>query len=159
MAMVRRGYRELLEPALARDPGRVGGGGGQVLLKVAPPPPTAAAGDDGAGRFDAFGTSSDELRPLECDGEDGMKLIMPGSLRQRGDFALIDLALCKEGKDRDTSDDDKPGGRDGATGRPSSSCGGTATGRPSRDRKLAPPFYRWQVHRVQFRSMGPLYVA
>ena len=149
MAMVRRGYRELLEPALARDPGRGGGGGGggQVLLKVAPPPPTAAAGDDGAGRFDAFGTSSDELRPLECDGEDGMKLIMPGSLRQRGDFALIDLALCKEGKDRDTSDDDKPGGRDGATGR------------PSRDRKLAPPFYRWQVHRVQFRSMGPLYVA
>ena len=149
VAMVRRGYRELLEPALARDPGRGGGGGGggQVLLKVAPPPPTAAAEDDGAGRFDAFGTSSDELRPLECDGEDGMKLIMPGSLRQRGDFALIDLALCKEGKDRDTSDDDRPGGRDGATGR------------PSRDRKLAPPFYRWQVHRVQFRSMGPLYVA
>ena len=130
-------YRDLLALA-TNDNDRPEDSDGQVLLKVASPPPQSRRRSR---RRHLGGRNGADQQPFVFE-TDGVKLVMPGSLRKSGDFALIDVALVRDDR-----------GATSATSSPSRGRG-AALGPQSRGRRLSPPSYRWSVDRVQFRSMG-----
>ena len=128
-------YRDLLSMSTEGN-GHQNSDNSQVLLKLASPPPQSRRRS--RRRYLMGMNDSNQPRVFESD---GVKLIMPGSLRKSGDFALIDVALVRD--DRSTSSPNSP-----SRGR------GTALGQQPRGRRLSPPSYRWSVDRVSFRSIG-----
>mmetsp|Transcript_29368 Transcript_29368/g.85396 ORF Transcript_29368/g.85396 Transcript_29368/m.85396 type:complete len:212 (-) Transcript_29368:72-707(-) len=115
--------------------------GSQVLLKLASPPPQSRR----RSRRRRLGDRNDTNQQPRVFEADGVKLVMPGSLRKSGDFALIDVALVR---------DDRSAATTSTTTSSPSRGRGAALGQQSRGRRLSPPSYRWSVDRVQFRSMG-----
>ena len=130
-------YRDLLALA-TNDNDRPENSDSQVLLKVASPPPQSRRRSR---RRHLGGRNGADQQPFVFE-TDGVKLVMPGSLRKSGDFALIDVALVRDDR-----------GATSATSSPSRGRG-AALGPQSQGRRLSPPSYRWSVDRVQFRSMG-----
>jgi len=145
-------YCDLLAAAAGKDEED-----NQVLLKLASPPPQSDHHRDHGFSHTPAGYKQDVDQPREYEA-DGVKLVMPGSLRKSGDFALIDVALCKDDQRKSAEEikrtevaaDVSVGSRsDSSRGR-----GAALNSNPqTRGRKLSPPSYRWRVHRVQFRSM------
>ena len=130
-------YRDLLALA-TNDNDRPEDSDGQVLLKVASPPPQSRRRSRRRHLGDRNGA---DQQPFVFE-TDGAKLVMPGSLRKSGDFALIDVALVRDDRGATSTTSSPSRGR------------GAALGPQSRGRRLSPPSYRWSVDRVQFRSMG-----
>ena len=129
-------YRDLLALA-ANANDRPEDSDDQVLLKVASPPPQPRR----RSRRRRLGDRNDaDQQPFVFE-TGGVKLVMPGSLRKSGDFALIDVALVRDDRGATTTTSSPSRGR------------GAALGPQSRGGRLSPPSYRWSVDRVQFRSI------
>ena len=132
-------YRDLLSMSIGENNRQKEPGKSQVLLKLASPPLQSRRRSR---RRRLVGTNeANQPRVFESD---GVKLVMPGSLRKSGDYALIDVALIR----------DDPSTTSTATGTSPSRGRGSVLGQQPRGRRLSPPSYRWSVDRVQFRSIG-----
>lgn len=130
-------YHDLLSMSIGGNNHRDETDESQVLLKLASPPLQSRRRSRRRRVEEA--NNANQPRVFESD---GVKLVMPGSLRKSGDYALIDVALVQD--DQSTT----------ATSSRSLRGRGTALGQQPRGRRLSPPSYRWSVDRVQFRSIG-----
>lgn len=132
-------YRDLLSMSTGGDNHRQESDNSQVLLKLASPP-LQSRRRSRRRRLEEV-ENANQPRVFESD---GVKLVMPGSLRKSGDYALIDVALVRDDQSTTTT----------TTGTSPPRGRGSALGQQPRGRRLSPPSYRWSVDRVQFRSIG-----
>lgn len=130
-------YHDLLSMSIGGNNHRDETDESQVLLKLASPPLQSRRRSRRRRVEEA--NNANQPRVFESD---GVKLVMPGSLRKSGDYALIDVALVRDDQSTTATTSRSLRGR------------GTALGQQPRGRRLSPPSYRWSVDRVQFRSIG-----
>lgn len=123
----------LLEIAAGRDSqGRIPGGGGG-----------SGSGGSGGGRQGQQRSQSMELKKGQ-----NMRVILPGSLRERGEFCVVELAF--------TNNDNTDGATTSTATSTSAAMSGATTGGLSPRRRLLPPTgdYRWRVRRTRFHCLN-----